>query len=185
MDENRENEKRDADLDAFGLLVKEHQAAVRAFVLSRINDPFEAHDLAQEVFLIAFRKIGEIDAGRPIRPWLIGIALNEVRNHQRKRRALPIGSRGEIIDLLESRIQGSDSSLKDGRVFDALEHCLGRLEESARRLLQQRYVEGMGISEICSSEGKKHSAITMKLHRLREKLRHCIENQIGEAVADG
>ena len=42
------------DFDSFGLLVDEHQAAIRAFVVSRINDPFEAHDIAQEVFWSRF-----------------------------------------------------------------------------------------------------------------------------------
>lgn len=181
MHETGENQ--DVELEAFGRLVREHQAAVRAFILSRINDPFEAHDLAQETFLVAFQKIGGIDTSRPIRPWLVGIALNLVRNHLRKHRAQPVGNGDEIIALLESKIETGDSFWKEGPVFDALEHCQEKLEEKARDLLRLRYEEGMEISEIRSSVGGKHSTITMKLHRLREKLRDCIENRMGKTVA--
>lgn len=183
MDDSDENQ--DPELETFGRLVREHQASVRAFILSRMNDPFEAHDLAQETFLVAYRKIGEIDTNRPIRPWLMGIALGLVRNHWRKHRAQPVGIGDEITALLEARIADEKSVWKEGPVFEALEHCEAKLGESARQLLRLRYEEGLEISEIVSSAGAKHSAITMKLHRLREKLRDCIENRLGKAVAYG
>ena len=167
-------------MEAFGLLVDEHQAAIRAFVISKIHDPFEAHDIAQDVFLIAFRKLDKIDVDRPIRPWLRGIAAHEIRNHLRKRKATPIGSSGEISELLDAEIDAHSPAWKEGPVFVALDTCLARLGDGARDLLRQRYEEGLDIAEIQTSTGGKHSAITMKLHRLREKLRECIEAQIGE-----
>ena len=45
----------DTDFKDFEQIVAAHEAAVRAFVAVRIDDPFEAHDLAQEVFLLLWR----------------------------------------------------------------------------------------------------------------------------------
>ncbi|TWU56446.1 ECF RNA polymerase sigma factor SigW [Rubripirellula tenax] len=175
----------DNDLEVFGLLVEEHQAAIRAFLVSRINDPFEAHDLAQNVFLIAFRKLAKIDATRPIRPWLLGIAANEIRNHRRKRGDIPVGSHAEIAQLLEAEIESGNADWDDGAVFEALDRCLTRLGDRARELLRLRYEEGMDLVEIRSALGGKHSTITMKLHRLREQLRACIERQLEKEASHG
>lgn len=167
------------DLEAFGLLVERHQAAIRGFAAARIDDPFEAQDLAQEVFLVAFRRLREIDAERPLRPWLFAIAANLIRNHRRKRKPVPMGgSSEEILALLNREVESLDANWNEGPAFAAMEVCLGKLEGAARELLRLRYEEGMGIAEIGGSIGGKHSTITMKLHRLREQLRSCIEGQV-------
>ncbi len=178
--------KQTSSLEAFALLVKEHQGAVRSFVTARIDDPFEAEDLAQETFLIAYRKLDEVDLSRPIRPWLCTIAGNLVKNYRRKRRAKPLSnSYDSILDLLDSEVESLDSSWHTTPVGEALEQCLGKLSEAARELVRLRYEESMGIAEIGNTTGGKHSAITMKLHRIRDQLRVCIETQLKQEEAHG
>ncbi len=172
-------------LEAFGLLVDRYQSRIRAFVAARIDDPFEAQDIAQETFLIAYNKLSEIDASRPIRPWLCTIAANLVRNHRRRKATRLMETDSEtVLDLLQSEIEQLSPAWQDSPLLEALEHCLNKVEEAPRQLLRLRYEEGLAISEIRQSVGGNHSAVTMKLHRLREQLRNCIERQIGE-VAHG
>ena len=71
------------DLEAFGQLVERHLAMIRAFVAARIDDPFEAQYIAQETFLIAFRKLPELDQSHSLRPWLWTIAAHLVKNYRR------------------------------------------------------------------------------------------------------
>lgn len=169
------------NLAKFGLLVEEHQKAIRAFVAARIDDPFEAQDMAQEVFLVAYRKLDEFDSTRPVRPWLCGIANNLVRNHWQKRRAATLDEAdGDVFGLLAAEVERMNTAWHDSSILDSLELCLERLNESARELLRLRYEDGLGISEIRNSVGGQHSAITMRLHRLREQLRDCIERRMGE-----
>ena len=170
-------------LQILGLIFPLFGLITIGFVTARINDPFEAQDLAQEVFLIAFRKLAEIDQSQPLRPWLCTIAANLIRNHRRKHRAQPIGGSSDaILQLLDSEIESLTPDWHDNALTDALKRCLERLGEEARRLIRLRYEDGLDIAEIRSSLGGKHSAITMKLHRLREQLRICIEGKLkGEA----
>ena len=114
---------RDRDLAAFEQIVAAHEAAVRAFVAVRIDDPFEAHDLAQEVFLLLWRKLEEIDLDQPLRPWLLAVAMNLVRQHRRKSRATPVGGNDGVLELLQDRLASGDAV--DGPAFAALERCLG------------------------------------------------------------
>lgn len=170
------------DLDAFGRLVEQHQTMIRAFVTARIDDPFEAEDIAQETFLIAFRKLPEIDQSQSLRPWLCTIAANLVKNFRRKRRAHPVGGGNDaILNLLDAEIEALTPAWQENSITDALTHCLSKLGDEARNLIRLRYEEGHRIAEIRKMSGGKHSAITMKLHRLRDQLRVCIENQIKEA----
>jgi RNA polymerase sigma-70 factor, ECF subfamily len=171
------------DVEAFGEVIEAHQGAIRAFLAVRLNDPFEAYDLAQEVFVIAWKKLAHIDVSKPLRPWLRGIAANLVRKHVRKNRAIPVGGNETILELLDQRIDTHEGrSWQDAPVLDALEGCLAKMGESARSLLQLRYEEGLSIGEIREQVGGNHSAMTMKLHRLRSALQICIEGRLKEAA---
>ncbi len=168
----------DTDLKDFEQIVAAHEAAVRAFVAVRIDDPFEAHDLAQEVFLLLWRKLGEIDLDKPLRPWLLGVAANLVRQHRRKGRATPVGN-DAILQLLDDRVDEGEAI--EGPVLESLNHCLGKLDDTARQLVRWRYTDGLGIREISRRTGSPHSSVTMKLHRLRSSLLDCIQSRMQEA----
>lgn len=68
---------------AFGLLVRAHGQALRAFLRRLHGGHAEADDLAQEVFVFAWENIGRFDATRAFRPWLFGIAWRKYRQSQR------------------------------------------------------------------------------------------------------
>jgi len=74
--------------DAFGLLVRGHQQALRLFLRRLCGNHAEADDLAQEAFVFAWEKIGRCDPARPFRPWLFGIAWRKYRENRRGWRRL-------------------------------------------------------------------------------------------------
>lgn len=172
-----------SDLDAFAQIVREHEGSVRAFLTARLDDPFEAHDLAQEVFMIAWKQIDDLDLDRPLRPWLLSVAANLIRKHHRKNRATPIGGNDVVLEYLNERASKSEDAQLQGPVFDALDLCMNELDEGPRRLIEMRYAEGMSIRDIGNAVGGKHSAITMKLHRLRSMLFDCIQGKTREETA--
>ncbi|HPA19126.1 MAG TPA: sigma-70 family RNA polymerase sigma factor [Verrucomicrobiae bacterium] len=172
---------RHGDLDAFSRLVLRHQGALRACLAVRLDEPHHAEDLAQEVFILAFRKLAEFDPQRPFAPWLRGIAFNLLRNHRRKIRAISSGDAEDLQSLVDAEI---DALHQEGHEADwrtALETCLGQLDEAPRHLVRARYEDDIDVAEICRRSGKKHSAVTMQLHRIRLQLRACIERRLGLA----
>jgi RNA polymerase sigma-70 factor (ECF subfamily) len=74
--------------DAFGLLVRAHQQALRAFLRRLCGGHAEADDLAQESFVFAWDNIRRCDRRRPFRPWLFGIAWRKYREGRRGWRRL-------------------------------------------------------------------------------------------------
>lgn len=167
------------DLHAFTLLVRRHQGAIRAYLAVRLNDSAEAEDLAQDTFLTAYRKLSEYDPTRPLLPWLRGIAHRLLQNHGRKFRALPLGGSLELQSLLDVRLASEWPLERDSQRMEALLECLDRLDGPGRQLLQARYAEGLSLQELAQRSGRKHSALTMHLHRLRSTLASCVHGKIG------
>ena len=175
---------RNGDTAAFSELVMRHQWTIRAFLLARLSRKDEAEDLAQETFVTAWRKLAGFDGSRPFVPWLRGIALNLLRNHLRKFKEAPIGGDEALQALLDRQIDSHDESAAEPGRISALADCLARLDGPARDLLNSRYVEGHSLQELCERSGRKHSAITMQLHRLRLLLADCVERKMGTLHPD-
>jgi RNA polymerase sigma-70 factor, ECF subfamily len=169
------------DLAAFELLVQRHHFAIRSFFAARLNDPYSAEDLAQETFLAAFRNLKKYEQGRPFMAWLRGIATHRLRNFQRKAQLATCGSTQEIDALMIEAIETVNEGGWVDSAADALKHCLGRLDDKARGLLQRRYVDESSIAQLCEEMGFKHSHLTMLLHRLRLQLKSCVERRMADS----
>ena len=169
------------DMDAFAKLVMLHQHSIRACLAVRLNDPQEAEDLAQEAFIVAHGKLADFDAMRPFRAWVRGIALNLLLNYWRKFRAQPRGHGAELEALADRAIDEMHEVGDEAELLNATELCLAKLEEPSRELVKLRYAEGRPLAEVCLHLGKRHSAVTMWLHRVREALRACVEQRLLEA----
>lgn len=169
------------DLAAFASLVQRHHAGVRAFLAVRSNSSHDAEDLAQEVFVTAFRKMDKCDPARPLGPWLRGIAVNLLANHRRKFRALPIGLNEELQDLVDAELAQRFETAGEGVALEALHECLERVDGASRRLLQARYNDCLSLEDLAAQLNRKVSAVSMQLHRLRVVLGDCIESKIRES----
>jgi RNA polymerase sigma-70 factor (ECF subfamily) len=74
--------------DAYGMLVRLHGQALRAFLRRLTGNEAEADDLAQDAFVFAWERIGRFDPSRDFRPWLFGIAWRQYLTRQRGWRRL-------------------------------------------------------------------------------------------------
>jgi RNA polymerase sigma-70 factor (ECF subfamily) len=166
---------RQGDLEAFSELVLRHQAAVRACLAVRINTPHDAEDLAQEVFVLAFQKLGEFDDSRPLAPWLHGFAMNLLRNYRRKFHRQKTATLEQLQELVDRQAEAAHEFIPEADRYAAMRECLQKLDNCARQLITARYQEDVGLAELCCRLGKKHSAVTMQLHRIRQQLRACID----------
>jgi RNA polymerase sigma-70 factor (ECF subfamily) len=164
------------DVDAFGDLVHLHQGWVRGFLRARTRDWSAADDLAQEVFVTAFRRIKTFRGEAPFETWLRGIAVNHLRNFLSKRREESIGGANELQELMD---ETPEPVFATSTNLEALHLCLGKLDAASRHLLEQRYVAGKTVREMAGETGRGYSALTMQLHRLREILLKCITDREG------
>jgi RNA polymerase sigma-70 factor (ECF subfamily) len=170
------------DLGAFGQLVERHHASVRACLAVRMNNTADSEDLAQETLIVAFKKLPTIDATLPLGPWLRGIALNLLANFRRKFRALPMGLNEDLQALLDSQLAGTFHHGRESEEMHALRECLDEIDGPSRELIRARYADGATLDELAAQLGRKTSAVSMQLFRLRALLSECIERRLASAT---
>jgi RNA polymerase sigma-70 factor (ECF subfamily) len=108
----------------------------------------DAEDLAQEVFLVMWRRWGDYDSARPLRPWLSGIA-SRVAQDFRKRvgRELPIGLVNPVDEAptAEERLSGRRSQA-------AAQRAVASLPPKQRAIFEQVDLDGQPVRSICARE---------------------------------
>jgi RNA polymerase sigma-70 factor (ECF subfamily) len=159
-------------------LVQEHQVGVRAFIRAIGVQEAWVDDVAQETFLVAYRKLHEWDPGRDAGQWLRGIARRLAANERRKgtRRSRLLG--GGLADLfLEHTEPDGASPIAD--LLDAMHACLQELPECGRDLLRRRYADGERTEMLAANLQIRADSLRQKLHRLRLLVKGCVERKVG------
>jgi RNA polymerase sigma-70 factor (ECF subfamily) len=169
------------DLEAFSELVRTHYPAIRVYLGGQIHDPGALDDLAQDVFLRAFRGLQALRHRVAFRAWLIGIARNRVLEHlrERMRRDNAVRNRFELL-LDEAQIaflESEDDDVRRGVDLEALRQCMGRLPAGSARLVEEHYFQGRTIASMAREGRRSAGSVRMALLRLREALRECIRSQ--------
>lgn len=166
--------------EAFEQIVLGHQRLVRSFLVRHVGDQQVADDLAQEVFVAAYRGLSSYRGTGSLSGWLLGIARNHVLMHFRSRppsTTVSLDSVLEGIRLKALEEDEFDASVEQQRV-DALRSCIQSLEPAQRELLARFYYRSEAAEEIARSIGKRAGAIRMLLMRIRRQLRTCIEGKL-------
>jgi RNA polymerase sigma-70 factor (ECF subfamily) len=178
----------DGDEEAFTEILRLHQARIRAYLgrYTRNNDVVD--DLAQDVFLRAYKSLDTYRFDSRLSTWLIGIAKHialtylrgEARRQQRLARKFQAAFAEWRAELAGADI-GTDAET-DGEM-SALMECIKELPERSAELVRRHYFQGDSIKSISKSIGKKGGTLRMTLLRIREALRSCIELRVSEQGA--
>ncbi|AWB65723.1 hypothetical protein C2869_04390 [Saccharobesus litoralis] len=166
------------DVNAFSELVSKYEREIRISLATRLDSHHEAEDLAQETFIVAFRKIKDFVPERPIKYWFKAIALNLLNNHRRKSVPLAVGDAMDLESIIESKIEHKLEVQTESGLYAALTGCLDFLNDSLKKLVIQHYGEGYTIRDLAKMTDTKYSTLTMRLHRVRDKLRNCISDKM-------
>jgi RNA polymerase sigma-70 factor (ECF subfamily) len=154
-----------------------HYAGVLRYLVAVSGDQHLAEDLAQETFLAAYRGLGRFEVGRDFSAYLRGIARNLYLKSLRgaAREAVP------VVEGIDSIFERESASGIDG--LEALERCIQRLGEEDRGLIEARYDRGVPLEEIAGPLGRSVSWAKVRLHRIRARLRRCIEDRMAAEAA--
>ncbi|MDP1922487.1 MAG: RNA polymerase sigma factor [Myxococcales bacterium] len=112
--------------------------------------PSDLDDLTQEVFVTAFQRIATYDAGRPLRPWLFGIAFR-IASARRERAFVHKEVGGDAMpeapDEAPSPHRAMENAQTLARVLKALETL--RMERKAVFILHD--IEGQSVPEVAAA----------------------------------
>lgn len=131
-----------------------------------------ADDIAAETFTIAFARWDRFDLGRPVRPWLFGIATNVLRRYRRdEERKLRAFARSGTDPIA---VESEDELLRradDPLMLRELATLLAGLRVEDREILLLRAWAELSDEEIATALSVPVGTVKSRLHRIRERLR--------------
>lgn len=173
---------RAGEKDAFGQLVRLHQARLRAYAARFLDRPDDVYDLVQDAFLDALRNLDSFDPSGDLAAWLRGICKNRILNFFRSRQVRRNADLALVDAALAERVAALPDAPDDAVLrVDALKDCMGELQESHRRVLELRYHAGHSVSRIASAFNRSASSISMILLRVRSTLTKCVQRKLRTA----
>jgi RNA polymerase sigma-70 factor (ECF subfamily) len=149
--------------------------ALRRFGL----DAGEADEVAQEVFVRAWRGLARFEERAQFSTWLYRIAFNEAQRLLSRRRPpraeLDPDRDDPIVSLPESADLGPEAQMLDREFEQKLERALNQLPADWRTAVVLRDIEGLSTEEAAEVVGVRQAAFKSRLHRGRMQLRALLE----------
>lgn len=162
------------DVDAFDELVRRYEHRIVNFIRTQVSRAVDPEDVAQEVFLRAFRGLKTFRADSSFKTWLYQIATNTSRTHGERasrRKEDAVGTLGDDGPDGPPPAR-SDEDLEAQIVLrDRLDRALATLPEEQRQVVVLRDVEGFDYREIAKLVGVPMGTVESRLFRARARLR--------------
>jgi RNA polymerase sigma-70 factor (ECF subfamily) len=156
------------DRGAFERLYRLHISRVFTLCMRMVGDRARAEELAQDVFIRAWEKLGQFRGGSAFGTWLHRVAVNVVLNDRATERKAR--ERFDDTDALDRKAGAEQSEWTHGTRID-LEAAIARLPPGARRVFVLHDVEGYTHEEIGTMLGVTAGSSKAQLHRARLLLR--------------
>ena len=166
------------DLSAFDVLVDRYQVRVFGFARRMIGDAQEAEDVAQEVFVRAFRNIRRYDGRASVAGWLFTIATNlcidRRRRSSRRVAEVPLEPDTDTKHRLVARSGNPQEEAVAKQMQEAIHTALGTLSDRLRPVLLLHDVEGMSYEEIANALNIPVGTVKSRLFLARERLQSAL-----------
>ena len=152
------------EVGAMRELVQRFQDDVFGISVRMLRNAHDAEDVSQEVFLRVFRSLHRWDRERPLRPWVLTIAVNRCRTALSKRSKLP-----ELVDYLQesaAAVPDTDGNELTVEIRAAVEE----LRPDYREVFVLFHERGQSYEEISEVIDRPVGTIKTWLHRARAEL---------------
>ena len=176
-------ESRASEIADFDQVVQSYWPRIFRFVLASVRDVGTAETLTQECFYNAYRGRTRFRGDASVHTWLVRIATNVLRDHQRSRR-LRFWRRAEreavdtaaIADWLPDPARSQEQTVLISEELAAVWEATRSLPDRQRTVFLLRFVEDMDIGDIATATGLTTNAVNVHLFRAVRNVRKHVRN---------
>jgi RNA polymerase sigma-70 factor (ECF subfamily) len=176
---------RSGDGDAIASVIRTYLPQLLRAARGAGLDASAAEEVTQETFTTFVESAHRFEGRSHVRTWLFGILYRKIAE---LRRDLVRERRNDPIDeVFESRFnadgswskppQRPDVDLQSKETLIGLQSCLEEAPGPQRMAFVLREVEGLSTDEICKILEVTATNLGVMLHRLRNRLRECLERK--------
>lgn len=161
---------------AWEALVRRFQARVYGLAFHYVRNAEEARDLAQEIFIRIYRKLGTFRGHGTFLPWMLRLARNVCIDHLRRAKArppesdLPIDEGAELPETGPTPEQAWAAGSRKRLVYRALQ----RLNPQNREMIVLKDIEGLKLEEIASLLKLPVGTVKSRSNRARIELARAV-----------
>lgn len=176
------------DLEAYEQIVQAYRRPVLGIIYRYLgHGAMDAEDLAQDVFLRAWRARERYRPEAKFKTWLFRIVTNRCLNYIRdnkKKRALSLSGgaggddEGTGIEVADTSSPTASEGAIGKEVADAIHDAVERLPDSQRLAILLSRFEEMSHAEIAETMGLTEKGVKSLLFRARENLRRILAPQL-------
>ncbi len=171
---------RSGDANAYAVVVNAYQRRLRASVAGRCPPGVDPNEIAHVAFIEAYKKIDQYKLGTDFYVWLWVFARNTLLAYIQKTRRIRQNREKYVdrlaTDQLERQLQ-SGAPIEDSQV-EALQTCMQKLPEEARKLLSVRYDSKVTLKALSSLWGRSVAALKFELYSIRKGLKDCVQRTL-------
>ena len=168
------------DRQAFVRLVEAYANTVTSIAMAISRDIHASQDIAQEVFLVAWRDMRKLRNPSSFLPWIRQITRNHAIEWLRARK----GERGSdeiLAAAVDSRPIASEALEHDERQR-IVNEVIDELPDDAREVVTLFYKEGRSVRQVAELLDLREDAVKKRLSRARSVIREEILERYGEVV---
>ena len=167
--------------DLFSVLVERNQSRVYAVAYGILRDPQAATEVAQEAFIVAFRRLEGFRGDSQLWSWLYTItrrlALHEVKRSARRPELTldepalrdEAGSASRL-DLVEAEVEEPEARIERKELREELAAAMQTLPARHREILVLRHFEELSYKEIAGRLGIPEGTVMSRLFHARKKM---------------
>lgn len=149
------------DAAAMHALVERFQSDVFGLCVRVLHHRQDAEDVTQEVFLRVFRSLRRWDPARPLKPWIMTIAVNRCRTWLAQRAKRP-----ELADYLQETAAGPKAD-DAAELAQEIRSALAQLRHDYQIVFVMFHEQGMPLDDIARAIRKPVGTVKTWLHRAR------------------
>jgi RNA polymerase sigma-70 factor, ECF subfamily len=160
---------RQGDDLAWEALVRHYQGRVYAVACSYMRNAEEARDVAQDIFVRVYERLGSFHGDQAFLPWLLRLSRNVCIDALRRRKSRPRAT----ADLEDASAQivsegptPEERSVRDSE-SDLLYRAMARMSDSDREILMLREIQGLKVEEIATLLNVPVGTVKSRCNRAR------------------
>jgi RNA polymerase sigma-70 factor (ECF subfamily) len=161
-------------------LLERYGAHVERVLTHILGSHADLDDLAQEVFVRALGRVGDLHDASGLKSWLSAFAANVAREALRSRRRRwwqVLRPPEETPDL-----PAPSASAEDRASLRAFYEVLGAIDPDARVAFALRYVEGMELTQVAEACGVSLATVKRRIKAAEDDF--CARGRAHEALSD-
>lgn len=174
------------DRDAFAALVDATRSVVSSIALAIVRDVELSRDVAQDVFLYAWRDLKDLRDPNSFLPWLRQLTRNRayhlLRTERRRSRRIAADDPDRLLSLAVDPQPDAGAQLLAAEERRLLENVLDELPDDAREVVTLYYREGESTAHVARLLGLSEANVRQRLTRARTRLRASLLDRFGMAA---